>query len=462
MTADGPAPQFDHSRRPRWHLEETILFLSTLKWSVLGGLAGLCVGAATRGFLWLLELFSSVAGQLDTSYFRSYLLLPVFLPICLWLVRTFAPDARGHGTEAVIAAVHKRSGKIDWKVAPIKLFATIITLAFGGSVGKEGPCAQIGAALTSFFSDVFRLSSSDRRRLVICGISAGFSAVFGTPVSGAIFGIEVLYLGRIEYGVLFPSLVAGITAHLVCNVAPPLPAFPAAHAAVSQPSMLGVSIFCGIAFGLVALGFIETHRAVRRYLSRYREYPYGVAAAGGVALALTYAVFGREYSALGTSTIDAAFAGENVPWLAFALKTLTTAVTLEVGGSGGIVTPLFFVGATSGAALSHIIDLPTGVLAAFGFVALLGSATNAPVAAAVMGMELLPGPIGVYATLCTCTAYIIVGHRSVYPSQRLQTAKSASLEFPEDATLGEIKSDAVHFHAGSLVRFFRTKWPRSK
>ena len=106
-----------------------------------------------------------------------YFLLPLALPACVWLIRTFAPTAKGHGTEAVIAAVHQRSGKIDWKVAPIKLLATVLTLAFGGSVGKEGPCAQIGASIASLFADVLRLKDEDRRRLVICGISGGFAAV---------------------------------------------------------------------------------------------------------------------------------------------------------------------------------------------------------------------------------------------------------------------------------------------
>ncbi len=178
----------------------------------------------------------------------------------MYLIRTFAPTARGHGTEAVIAAIHRESGRIPWKVAPIKLLATVVTLAFGGSVGKEGPCAQIGAAIASFFADILRLNDEDRRRLVICGIGGGFAAVFGTPISGALFGIEVLYLGRIEYAVLFPCLVSGIVAHLVCGVQAPVPVLLEGLGGLGHSELVGLSIVFGAVFGIVALLLIETMR----------------------------------------------------------------------------------------------------------------------------------------------------------------------------------------------------------
>lgn len=182
----------------RWYTEHTALLISTLKWALLGSAAGLCVGFGTKAFLWSLTASGAAVRRLTHDAFSSGWLLPVALPACVFLIRRFAPEAKGHGTEAVITAIHQRSGKVKWQVAPIKLLATVLTLAFGGFVGKEGPCAQIGAAITSLFADILRLSDEDRRRLVICGIGAGFSAVFGTPISGALFGIEVLYLGRIE------------------------------------------------------------------------------------------------------------------------------------------------------------------------------------------------------------------------------------------------------------------------
>jgi H+/Cl- antiporter ClcA len=377
--------------------------------------------------------------------------LPVALPICVWLIRTFSPDARGHGTEAVIAAVHQRSGRVDWLVAPIKLLATVVTLAFGGSVGKEGPAAQIGAALTSLFADILRLRDEDRRRLVICGISAGFAAVFGTPVSGALFGIEVLYLGRIDYSVIFPALVAGIVAHLVCGVQPPFPALHEPFADTHQTRTILIMLAAGALFGLIALLLIESLRFFERMLRRFERRPYFLSAAGGVALVLLYVAAGDTYAGLGTDTINAVLAGTTVFAGAFLLKIVATSITLETGGSGGIVTPIFFVGATSGAALARLFGVSTTFLGAVGLVAMLAAAANTPIAAAVMAMELLPPAEGVYAALAAATAFLMVGHRSVYASQKLGLAKSAGLDLELGGAVGDVTRASVRIRKGSLT-----------
>lgn len=188
--------------------EESVIFISILKWFVLSTAIGIIVGAATAFFLKVLEWTT-----LWTHTFPYYFLfLPIAFLLSALMTKYLAPGAEGHGTEKVIEAVHKQSGRIKPMVVPVKLIATIITLAFGGSAGKEGPCAQIGAGLASICASVFRFGDIDRKKLVICGISAGFASVFGTPIAGAIFGVEVLMVGSVLYEVLFPCFIAGVTA----------------------------------------------------------------------------------------------------------------------------------------------------------------------------------------------------------------------------------------------------------
>ncbi len=437
-----------------WYTEQAALFASTLKWAVLGMVSGGCVGFGTRFFLWALDVSRRGTERLEFGWFHYYFLLPLALPASAWLIRTFAPTAKGHGTEAVITAVHKNYGRVDPLVAPVKLLATVLTLAFGGSVGKEGPAAQIGAAITSLFADVFKLDHRARRKLVICGISAGFAAVFGTPVSGAIFGIEVLYLGRLDYADLFPSLLAGIVAHLVCGVNPPVPALQESVVALGAPQLILLSIVFGGVFGLVALALIETMRALGKFLRRFESRPNLVAAAGGLALVGLYSSAGVSYAGLGLATIDSALAGTaHLVALAFLFKILATAVTLETGGSGGIVTSLFFIGAAAGAALAHVLHLPEGLFAAFGFVAVVAAAANTPIAACIMGIELLRGPLGVYAALCSCTAFLMVGHRSVYASQKLGMSKSENLELKLGGTVGDMTFAQMHLRGAGWSRW---------
>jgi len=242
---------------------------------------------------------------------------------------------------------------------------------------------------------------------VICGIGAGFAAVFGTPISGAVFGIEVLYLGRLEYSVLFPCLLAGVVAHLVCGTQPVVPLVQQSATQLSSTQLVLYSIALGVLLGLIALLLIETMRLLERLLKRFARWPYAVAALGGCVLIGLYLGCGTAYQGLGTPVIEQSLKGIfQLSLFAFAIKIAATSITLEVGGSGGIVTPIFFIGATAGAAIAKLLNLPIGVFAGFGFVAMLSAAANTPLAAAVMAIELLPMPFGVYAALCGATSYL--------------------------------------------------------
>ena len=421
--------------------EQITLFSSVVKWSLLASITGIIVGAATSLFLFLLDVFTKAGSNFTHN--RPYLMLPLIIPIVVLIIRKLAPTAEGHGTEKVIEAVHKRDGATDIKVVPVKLFATLLTLGAGGSVGKEGPAAQIGAGLAYTFAKAIRLNRSDAKRLVICGISAGFAAVFGTPISGAIFGAEVLYLGLLKYDVMFPCLVAGVVAHMVCRAGisvPPSMVVPSLLTESHTESIL-VALGSGIVFGAITLVFIQLLNLGESAKKRIRLAPELIGLIGGVIM-IGLCSISPQSSGLSTPLLTTIFQGGSIPSFTALWKMLATSVSLGFGGSGGIITPLFVVGGTTGYAIGHITGLSTALLGAFGMVAVVAAGAGTPIAASVMALELFGPTIGTYAAITCCTAYIIVGHRSVYPSQILGAAKSSSIELSEpNARVDELEPD---------------------
>lgn len=416
--------------------ESTVLFLSIVKWVFLATVGGALVGGVTALFLNLLGAATTWGSGIP--HFLWF--LPVGMFLSALLVHYLAPDAHGHGTEKVIEAVHKRSGKIALMVIPVKLVATVITLATGGSAGKEGPCAQIGAGLMSGCSDLLRFDDHDRKKLVICGISAGFAAVFGTPIAGAIFGVEVLFIGAIMYEVLLPSFIAGITAYQV-SAAMGVTYFRGAITltpSFSELFLLKV-MGAGLFFGLCSILIIEVLRAGDRWGDRSGIWAPAKGLLGGSTLVALSLLFGDRYLGLGLSSIEAALRGEHGDWYAFLLKPVFTSVTLAFGGSGGVVTPIFFVGTTAGLAFATVFGLDPATFAAIGMVAVLAGAANTPIAASILAVEMFGPAVAPYATVACVISFLITGHRSVYPSQVLSIAKSPSLEVELGRELDTIK-----------------------
>ncbi len=401
--------------------ESTILFLGIIKWVFLASLAGVIVGGSVSAFLKLLNWGTSL-GSLHPNFFW---LLPLSLFCSSLMVKYLAPDAEGHGTEKVIEAIHRRAGKIPVLVIPIKLLATLLTLATGGSAGKEGPCAQIGAGLTSMVSDFLRFDDHDRKKMVICGISAGFASVFGTPIAGSIFGVEVLFIGAIMYDVLLPSFIAGIIAYQVSSALgityfhEPVSVLPV----FSEAFLLKV-LLAGLFFGLCAIFLIEVLRQGERLAKRIRIWePLKGVAGGSLLVGLTY-LFSPAYLGLGLRSVEANLKGVGTDWYAFIVKPVFTSITLNFGGSGGIVTPIFFIGSSAGVAFAQLLGLNTATFAAIGFVSVLAGAANTPIAASILAVEMFGPAIAPYATLACVVSFLITGHRSVYPSQVLSISKS--------------------------------------
>ncbi len=421
---------------------------------------GCIVGGSTA--LFLKTLVWGITLTHRTPYYFWF--LPIVLLISSVLIDYLAPEAEGYGAR-VIEAIHKYSGRIPPLVAPVKFVATIITVAFGGSAGKTGPCVQIGAALASMVASLFRLNDLDRRKLVICGISAGFAAVFGTTIAGTIFGIEVLFIGAIFYDVLFPSFVAGIAAYQVASGMGmtysnyQLDAIPSFTVALFVKLLIS-----GVTFGLCALLLIESLRLGERANRTIPIWnPLKGIMGGFLLIALTY-LFSEQYLGLGTEIIEACLQGKPASPQAFLLKILFVSITLNFCGSGGIITPILFIGSTVGNVFGQLLGLDLSIFSAIGMVSLLAGAANTPIAASIMSVELFGRQIAPYATIACITSFLMSGHRTVYPSQKLMVAKSASLVADTDKEIKKIQTLHITIQRFSLLNMILDnlqRWRRS-
>jgi len=429
-------------------LEESILFISVIKWFILASVAGIIVGISTTVFLKTLEWSTHYTNQ-----FKYYfLLLPPAFFISSLIVKYIAPEAKGHGTEKVIEAVHKRAGKINPLVVPIKLIATIITIASGGAAGKEGPCAQIGAGLSSIFANILRFGEKDQKKLVICGISAGFATVFGTPIAGAIFGVEVLSVGGLLYDVLFPSFVAGMVGYQVALFLGVTYFHQPLNFVPTFSSLLFINVcLSGIFFGLCSFFFIELMKHIEKLSENLKMWEPLKGIVGGGALVILTFLFSTRLLGLGLETIKVSLEGSHLNPLIFIGKMFFTSITLGFGGSGGIVTPIFFIGATSGNTFANLFGLDIAVFSAIGMVALLAGAANTPISASIMAAELFGPKVAPFAGVACVISFLMTGHRSVYPSQVLAMTKSPTLLVEKGKEMEELESVDIRPRPGSVT-----------
>ena len=438
--------------------EQTAIFFSVTKWVFLSSMVGIIIGATVTLFLKILAYSESTRGMLP---FEFYYLLPFALILSVWLTKTFAPSAEGHGTEKVISAVHKEDGKIKVSVIPVKTLTTVLTIFAGGSVGKEGPGAQIGAGVASLLSNLLKFRKQDRKKLVICGISAGFATVFGTPIAGAIFGVEVLIIGVIMYDVLLPSFIAGFAAFTTAQFLGIEYTYYDLHffQDVSLDFVLIAKVvFAGLVFGFVSDIVITAISQTHAFIKKIKVSMYLKAFIGGSLIVALTMIFGEQYIGLGLDTIENALsqnpaAYQDIHWYTFILKTIFTSLSLGAGGSGGVITPIFYIGATSGNFLGSIISPEHITLfAALGFVSVVAATTNTPIASTIMAVELFGIDIAHYAALAAVISFLISGHRSIFSSQILAMRKSEMLSVKIGEEVENINISLEEYEQDKIAR----------
>ncbi|QLI82611.1 voltage-gated chloride channel family protein [Chitinibacter fontanus] len=403
------------------HYYRTILH-DLLLWLPLASLVGVLGGSAAAGFLWALVWVTDIR----VAHPQLIWGLPIAGFVVGWLYLRFGKEVEA-GNNLLIDEIHNPKAVIPLRMAPLVLFGTLVSHLFGASVGREGTAVQMGGALADQLTLITRRNQNDRRVLLMAGISAGFAGVFGTPMAGAVFGVEVLALGMMRNNALLPCLIAAFVADFTVSV---LGGFLGVHhthysvGAVPEFSLwLGLLVLiAGAIFGGAGKLFADSTHWLGKQFKRIRYAPLRPVLGGSI-LALVVMGFGAErYIGLGIPVIVEAFT-QPLSWADAPLKLLFTVFSLGAGFKGGEVTPLFFIGATLGNALAPVLDLPFPLLAGLGFVAVFAGATNTPLACTLMAIELFGAPIAPFALLACTMAHLCSGYSGIYKAQRMGSGK---------------------------------------
>ncbi len=385
---------------------------------MVGALAGL----ASWAFLETLQRVTDY--RLDNNWLLW--LLPFAGLAIAGVYASFGGRAKD-GMPLVLDELHDPRELLPGRMAPMVFVGTVAGHLFGASIGREGVAVQMAASLGDSLARVLRLRAADRVLLLSAAIAGGFGSVFGVPVAGAVFALEVPSLGRVRYDAIVPALTASLVGNAVVSGLgwqhiDPTPLI-GVHVDVAMVAKVAVA---GVAFGLAGAVFIELHHLVRNGLARVIPWVPARAFVGGAATIGLALIFGREYLGLSIPLANAALEGATFGVSTPLLKLLFTAVALGSGFVGGEVTPLFVAGATLGSALAGPLHLPVPLLAAVGFVAVFAGASNTPITCTILAIELF-GAAAMIPFVVGCTAsYVASAHRSIYSTQRVEAAKDGN------------------------------------
>lgn len=392
--------------------------LAFCRWLVLAvALGGACgvVGAgfhaAIDGVTWL---------RMGHTFLLWFLPVAGIVSLLLYKLCRVGLDV---GTNLVIVSAAE-GGEVPPLLAPLIFIGTLLSHLFGASVGREGAALQLGGSLGRAFGRLLRVDEQDRQVLTMCGMAACFAALFGTPLTAAIFVLEVLRVGSMRYNALLPCVASSYTAAYCAGL---LGTQPMAFLLEGQPALgpvpalqvLGLGALCG----LLGMAFCAALHGSGKLLARLLPNPYLRIAAGGLAVAVAAPLFNLyDYTGAGSHMIGAAVGG-SAPPIAFLLKLLFTALCVGAGFRGGEIVPTLFIGSTFGCVVGPLLGLDPGFAAAVGLAALFCSVANCPLAAVSLAAELFaPGDLSLFV-MAIAVAYVLSGYSSLYSSQRILFSK---------------------------------------
>lgn len=391
-----------------------------VKWLVISTGIGLIVGTVSSLFGHALAFVNDFRAQ----YPLIVLALPFAGLIIVFLYRFFK-NTDDKGTNMVISSIHS-STDIPFKMVPLIFISTVITHLCGGSAGREGAAIQLGGSIANRLGKVIRLNENDQHIIIMCGMSAGFSALFGTPMAAAIFSLEVISIGIMHYSALVPCVTAAMIAHFVAAfLKVPPETFPVAGVPQMTPAIFFKLVLFAALVGGISILFCIVLHTVEHLYKRYLKNTYIRIFAGGCIIILLSVVLQTHfYLGSGIGIIGHIFHTGTANWYTFLLKILFTALTLGAGFKGGEIIPSFCIGAAFGCAVASLFGLPAALVAACGMVGLFCGVTNCPLTSLLISFELFGFEGMPYYLTTVAVSYMLSGYYGLFRAQKIMYSKT--------------------------------------
>lgn len=418
------------------------IFIFTItRWIVFAVIIGIIIGSTTA---FLLKTNDFLGDDIRKNNSWLIYLLPLGGVLIGYMYMNFGKNNCNDiskGNNLVIDGVHGKATVLK-RLGPFVYLGTFITILFGGSTGREGAAIQMGGSVAQSVIQFFKVNKLDTKIVLMSGISAGFGAAFGTPITGAIFGMEMVAVGKLKYEALVACLVSSFVGHYVTEGIWGIKHENFIIKSVPETSGLSFTkvIFIAIIFSLVSVLYCQLRHGIQNVSERiFRKNHMKRAFVGGcIIVLLTLALGTTDYNGRGLEMLEQSFL-EEVPAFAFLAKLVFTAITMGSGFVGGEAIPLFFIGATLGNTLSSLIDLPLSFLAALGMIAVFAGGANTPFAAFLLSVEMFDGK-GIEFFFVACfVSYIFSGQHGLWPSQKVYEPKSRLYSFIRGETIESVE-----------------------
>lgn len=391
---------------------------SILKWLLLASITGALGGLVGTAF----HVSVSFVTKLRTE--NPFIIY--FLPIGGLVIALLYKISKleNQGTDRVIDAVRTDRG-VPFLMAPMIFVSTVITHLFGGSAGREGAALQLGGSIGSQVGRIFRLDEKDMHLVIMCGMSSVFSALFGTPITAALFAIEVISVGLMYYSGIIPCLLSSIIAYWISLLfkVEPVRFHLSESLAYHVPDFFKASVLSALC-AILSIAFCLLMHASHKYSAKWIKNPFLRIAAGGAAIVVLTLIFGKDYNGAGTDIIEKAVGGEKIFPFAFLLKMVFTAITIGFGYKGGEIVPTFFIGAAFGNVVGSLLGLDPGFSAAIGLITLFCSVVNCPIASIIMSVEIFGSDLILYFAVACAIGYALSGYFGLYSSQKIVYSKT--------------------------------------